>query len=138
MNAISRAALLQMLGWIEDQNHEGMLKWSKASGDMLSCQMLSVSQDEKGIKACLDFEGVDEQFNAQRRPILVAEFVERGGGSGSLRLSKFALEGAEPVEGQGGMENALKALAQARAGFDGKPKKLLLGPLQGLKMGAKL
>ena len=126
-----------MLGWMEQQENEGILKWSRPSEDMLSCLSFSVVQTIGGIKACLDFDGVDEDFNSKIRPVMSAEFVALG--SESMRLAGFRLEG-KGVEGEaGGLDKALEACAQAKAGFQGKPKTMLLSvPMHGVKPGAKL
>lgn len=137
MNSISRSALLQLLGWVDQQENEGVLRWSQPSEDMLSCMSFSVSQTPAGIKACLDFDGVDEDFNSKVRPIMSAEFIPFG--SVAMRLAGFRLEGKEPDGESGGFEKALEACAQAKASFQGKPKAmLLLNPMAGMKPGAKL
>jgi hypothetical protein len=137
MNTIPRSALLQMLGWAERQENEGILKWSKPTEDMLSCLCFSVSQTPEGIKASLDFDGVDEDFESKVRPIMRAEFVPFG--AGSMKLAAFKLDGVDAGGAEGGFEKALEACAQAKAGFQGKPKAMLLAdPMPGAKPGKVL
>lgn len=137
MNSISRSALLQMLGWVDQQENEGVLRWSKPSEDMVSRLSFSVSQTPSGIKVCLDFDGADEEFNYKTRPIMSAEFCPFG--SQAMRLAGFSLDGKEPDGEKGDFEKALEACAQAKASFQGKPKAMLLpNTMTGMKPGAKL
>jgi hypothetical protein len=139
MRDMDRALLLGALGWPEKSNIEGAARWSKASDDMLTSVSYRVSQDESMVKASLDLEGCDENYEAVRRPLLAAEFKVNA--RGRLQLTSYIKNGSEQPIGEHSQPEVLESFAQAKISFSGKPKLALLGgfgPEPGALPGAKL
>jgi hypothetical protein len=92
---------------------------------MLTSVSYRVSQDESMVKAALDLEGCDENFETVRRPLLAAEFNVNT--RGRLQLTSYIKNGLEQTIGEHSQLEVLESFAQAKISFSGKPKLALLG-----------
>lgn len=139
MRDMERSLLLGVLGWPERSNIEGAACWSKASADLLSSVSYRVSQDETSVRASLDLEDCDDNFETVKRPLLLADFVLNA--RGRMQLARFVKNGVEQTLGDDAQPAALEDFARAKATLTGKPKLALLGafgPSPGAAPGAKL
>lgn len=139
MRDIDRAILLETLGWPQPSNLEGVAHWSKASSDMLSSLSYRIQNSPEGVRATIDLEECDEEFNAVNRPLLSVEFALNA--RGRLQLARHVQNGREHPLGEQSQPDALEACAKAKSSFQGRPKLAMLasfGPAPERQPGAKL